>query len=242
MKRTLKSLFGLAVLGKDGDAGSVLDFFMDDRDWTVRCMVAGITGMLAGEHRVVISSEAFRFPGDAAGRAFPVALTSEQIRKSPELDFAEPITSGQQEALAAYYREPSDENRAAVYSASGLMPAGPAPRDDYILLSLRELARYHVRTLEGESGAVRDVVVEDADWTVSYLVADTGGLLGKKILISPHWIERVETPYSEVQTRLRRQALEESPAFDPHLPITRDYEDLLSRHFGAEPGHDGDRK
>ena len=58
--------------------------------------------------------------------------------------------------------------------------------DDPHLRSIEAVTGYHIHASDGEIGHVEDFLVEDADWSIHYLVVDTKNWWpGKKVLISP---------------------------------------------------------
>jgi hypothetical protein len=60
-------------------------------------------------------------------------------------------------------------------------------------------------------------------------------LPGKKVLVSPAWIERVSWAESKVYVGLSREAIKEAPEYIESRPITRQYENLLYFHYGRPP-------
>jgi hypothetical protein len=59
---------------------------------------------------------------------------------------------------------------------------------------------------------------------------------GKKILISPHWIERVGWSEAKVFVNLSRDNIRKAPEFAESDLLTRDYESRLHRHYDR-PGY-----
>ena len=58
--------------------------------------------------------------------------------------------------------------------------------DDPHLRSIEAVTGYHIHASDGEIGHVEDFLIEDADWSIRYLVVDTKNWWpGKKVLISP---------------------------------------------------------
>ena len=79
---------------------------------------------------------------------------------------------------------------------------------------------------------MRDFLADDG-WNIRFLVVDTGiWLPGRKVLVSPHWIEDVNWETAEVYTDLTREAIKLSPAYDPSKPVGEDYESALYDHYG----------
>ena len=77
-------------------------FFFDDKTWAIRYLVVDTGAWLPGR-RVLISPIALGQP-DWAGQFFPVKLTMEQVRNSPDIDTDKPV-SRQQESLLQYLRQ-----------------------------------------------------------------------------------------------------------------------------------------
>ena len=64
------------------------------------------------------------------------------------------------------------------------------------------------------------------------MVVDTRNWLpGKKVLVSPEWINSVSWSDRKVYVELSRDATRSGPEYDPYQPIDRDYEDRLHRHY-----------
>ncbi len=62
-----------------------------------------------------------------------------------------------------------------------------------MLHPISSLKGYRLDSLDGEIGSVRDVYFDCHEWTVRYLIVNTGSwLLGKEVLISPHALGRIE--------------------------------------------------
>jgi hypothetical protein len=80
---------------------------------------------------------------------------------------------------------------------------------------------------------VDDFIFDDENWEIRLLVVDTRNWLpGKKVLLSPHWIQRVEWADSSVHFDLMRESIKNSPEFDPAETGYRDYEGFLCDHYG----------
>jgi hypothetical protein len=58
---------------------------------------------------------------------------------------------------------------------------------------------------------------------------------GKKVLVSPAWIERVSWTDSKVYVGLSREAIKTGPEYIESTPITREYENRLFLHYGRPP-------
>jgi hypothetical protein len=94
------------------------------------------------------------------------------------------------------------------------------------------VAGYHLQALDGEIGHIEDFVIDDENWTIRYLIVATKSWWpGKKVLVSPQWIERMSWDDSEVFTNLSCQTIKESPEYSEESLLTRDYETGLHQHY-----------
>jgi hypothetical protein len=95
---------------------------------------------------------------------------------------------------------------------------------------------YHLDALDGELGHLDQFIVDDNDWTIRYMVAATRNWWpGKKVLISPVWVESISWEESKVFVGLTQEAIQSGPEYNDSLPVTRGYEETLHHHFGRPP-------
>lgn len=80
---------------------------------------------------------------------------------------------------------------------------------------------------------MEDFVVDDETWVIQYIVVDTRNWLpGKKVLVAPAWIEKVEWTESRVYMDLYEETIKNSPEYDPSAPVNREYEERLYDFHG----------
>ncbi|MFW5856242.1 MAG: hypothetical protein ACOCX4_00055 [Planctomycetota bacterium] len=104
-----------------------------------------------------------------------------------------------------------------------------------MLLLAKTLFTYGIRTPEDELGHCRDLYVDDRDWSVRYVVVDTGGLLpGKKVLLAPQVFGPPDPEAETLPTGLSPEQVQNAPALDEHEPVSRRHEAALARHYGWE--------
>lgn len=82
MLRSIQEVQGYMVQATDGSIGSIDEFLFDDQSWTIRYAVVNTGPWLFGR-KVLITPSAFKQP-DFNHRTFPVELSKEQIKRSPE--------------------------------------------------------------------------------------------------------------------------------------------------------------
>jgi hypothetical protein len=94
---------------------------------------------------------------------------------------------------------------------------------------------HYVQATDGEIGHVEDFIIDDETWAIRYLIIDTRNWWpGKKVLISPQWIERVSWNESKVFVDLSREVIKKSPEYPEEFLPTRDYETGLHRHYNRQ--------
>ncbi len=174
-------------------------------------------------------------------RNIAIDLNKKQIETSPSLYSDKPVSRQFEVAYYGYYALPA--------YWGGPYSWGPYPyptRDreqwkestqnkegwDLHLRSTGDATGHHIQALNGEIGHVEDFVIDDETWAIRYLVVDTHNWWpGKKVLVSPQWIERVSWGERKVFVNLSRETIKESPEFTEESLLTRDYETRLFKHY-----------
>ncbi len=88
---------------------------------------------------------------------------------------------------------------------------------------------------DGQIGHVEDFIIDDETWAIRYLIIDTQNWLpGKKVLLSPRWIESVSWDESKVFVSISRKAVEQSPEYTEESLLTREYETGLHKHYNRQ--------
>ena len=78
-----------------------------------------------------------------------------------------------------------------------------------------KLTGYSIGAKDGDIGKVDDLLFDDKLWTVRYLVADTAKWLpGRRVLISPMALGRVEEDEKRLPVALTKEQVENSPDVD----------------------------
>jgi hypothetical protein len=250
MLRNAKTLEGFELHARDGVLGHVRDFFFDDEHWIVRYLVVDTGGWLSGR-RVLISPTAVQ-GAEWDRRMLPVALTMDQVRRSPGVEREQPVTRDEELALTQYYNWPTYwAMSGAGYADGGLGMSVPPPVlpdpaiegllrqrvahsavAEHHLRSVRHVTGFKLEAADGSIGHVADFLVDDARWDLRYVVVDTRNWLpGKKVLIAPDWIHAVGWEDEKVFVDLTCAAVKASPAYDPAHPPTADYAHRLHDHY-----------
>ena len=221
MLRSAKSLKGFAIGAKDGDIGEAYDFIFDDKNWTVRYVVADTQRWLPG--RKVLISPIIVDQADWEGKRLPVLLTQEQVKNSPDINMDERLSALDEVKYYDYYGLPyywvGDQVWGPVNLPSDLVREGVERKialtheiNDSHLRSMNEVSGYEILATDGEIGHVDDFIVDDEPWIIRYIVVDTRNFWpGKKILVAPPWIANVDWQNSNVYVNLSHEAIKSAP-------------------------------
>jgi hypothetical protein len=191
MLRSLNELLKYKIHATDGDLGGVSDFYFDDQQWVTRYMVVDTGHWLPGRQVLIspVSISDVRWND----RHVIVNLTKEQVKNSPSVDTDKPVSRQMEERVLSYYAWPLywenyggprlPQEVGASPSATQVTTADPALR------SARQITGHRIHASDGEIGHIEDFLCDDQDWTIRYVVANTGNwIAGKKVVIAPIWI------------------------------------------------------
>lgn len=176
MLRSLKAILGSTILAADGDIGGVYDFLFEDVSWRIAYLVAE-TGPWFARHQVLLSPSVLGRP-DWNQKAMPVALTREQVDKSPDVDTDQPVSRQQEIALSKYYG----------WTSYWEIPDAPQEAElsgDRHLRSFRELVDYTVTACGTMVGQVEDFILDDRSWAIRYITVHAGAESGGHVLLLP---------------------------------------------------------
>src|SRR5690606_22833493 len=77
-----------------------------------------------------------------------------------------------------------------------------------------------------------DFLFDDRDWKVRYIVVDTGWLFGRRVLLAPEAVERIDPDREEIAFSLTKRQIENGPGVTSDLPVSRQHEIDLREHYG----------
>jgi len=99
----------------------------------------------------------------------------------------------------------------------------------------KDLKGRSINAIDGEVGSVTDVYFDDRQWTVRYLVVETGTWLSsREVLIAPAALASEQWPEGPVLARVSRKQVEDSPGVDTHQPVSRQYEIAYAKYYGYQ--------
>ena len=241
------------VEASDGGLGTVSDFLFEDTSWVIRWLVVDTGNWLSGR-KVLLPLSALGQP-DPSPRQFPIKLTKQQVKDSPDIDTDRPVSRQHENHVYSYYGwDPYWD--AGFFPPVGAMAtpfvapqtfSGQKPRDsagadarpegDPHLRSIGEVTGYHVHASDGEIGHVEDFLVDDAEWRIRYIEVDTSNWwFGKKVLIAPRLVRQINWAERLIDLDVDRQKVEGSPRYDPSMTVDGAYEAQFQNYYGYGAG------
>jgi sporulation protein YlmC with PRC-barrel domain len=251
---------GYAIVASDGKIGTISDFLFDDTSWFVRWLVADTGNWLSGRKVLLPSSALGRL--DTKQGECSIKLTMQQIKDSPNIATDRPVSRQMEISAYGYYGYSPYWNSGYGYMGGighrrgygymggmgGAMLIVPESRrreveiadsqrdrDDVHLRSVEAVTGYHIHASDGEIGHVEDFIIEDADWSVRYLVVDTKNWWpGKKVLISPRSVKEIDWGNRLVSINVDRQKVEGGPAYDASVTINQAFDEKFLTYYGIK--------
>jgi hypothetical protein len=260
MLRSMNDLKDYTIQATDGNIGHVKDFYFDDKTWVIRYLIVD-TGSWLASRMVLISPIAIRKP-NWPQRVLPVFATKEQVKNSPDIDTAKPVSRQHEIQYHGYYNYPfywdglglwgdepypnlmTNEGAAAMAShadarkSDAQRPDGGAEadkhqQDDPHLRSCVAVTGYDIEATDGIIGHVSGFLVDEETWSIRYMIVETGNWwLGHQVLVAPQWIKAVRWLDAKVSVKLTRDAVKNAPEFDHSSELNREQEIAIYRHYG----------
>ena len=242
-------LKGYAIDASDGRIGTVSDFLFDDRTWKMRWLVADVGTWWTG-HKVLIHPSAIDGV-DHELRQLGLSLTKERIKGSPDAREDEPVSRQVEYNLHSYYGwDPMWADNGYFGAGAMALPlmspplfggfvageaAGVGPgtdEGDPHLRSVVAVTGCHLQASDGAIGHLENFMVDDATWTIDYLIVDTRNWWpGKHVLLSPHAVKDINYLDGKIRLNVSRDQVKGSPPWDPVTAIERAYQRRLHSYY-----------
>ncbi len=249
MMSVTSALKGLTICATDGRIGTVSDFLFDDRNWQVRWVVIDTGDWLPGR-LVLVHPQALGKP-DFNRNTLPVALTKAQVEASPDIQRDLPVSRQMEHGVFAYYGWDPGWGGGA-FAMDGMMPLVPSsalalgdddlaqaelpPEGDPHLRSVSATDSYDIHATDGEIGHVSNFLMDDAGWTLRYLIVDTRNWWpGKHVLLSPSSVTSIDWIAKTISVDVTQDKVRSSPEWDPAALIHDGYETRLRDHYAWPP-------
>lgn len=228
----------MPIVLSEQDTGKITDFHFDDLFWRIRHI-----GIKAGGHNKINFIVVSRYQtGDQQSdpEFFPLYKPlnyNEDGKARMELkrwnEFSQ--TPVYQAGPLVKIRQ-GNFNEQHIYEAYKNVSSSDEKDYQYLRAHIREIRAIIKSDLicsNGKAGWIKDVIIETNNWKIRYLVvqASDGNRSEKDILISPTWIKKIEWQNNDVYLNVNKNAILDSPAYDPEKPITNDFELRILRYY-----------
>jgi hypothetical protein len=110
------------------------------------------------------------------------------------------------------------------------------PQGDPNLRSATEVEGYHVAARDGDIGHIDDLLFDDSDWTLRFLVVDTKNWWpGKKVLVAPAWTRGIDWSDEKLHVAAERETIKQAPEYESGMAIDEALERRIFQHYGHTP-------
>jgi hypothetical protein len=236
----LNQLKEYSVHATDGKIGHVSEFYFEDEKWKIRYLVAD-TGQWLPGRKVLLSPVALKEP-DWDNREFPVSITKQQIKTSPDINTDIPVARQHELELHRHYGWEFYLGGEAMIGNPEMVPFIESLSEklaningkefDAHLRSTRIITGFQLQATDGTCGRITDFIAETGMWKIRYLVIDLHGLIsGKKVFIAPELITKISVEDKKVYVDAERGKIKNSPAFSERACITKVYEEKIYDHY-----------
>lgn len=255
MLKRYKDLLGHPLHAVDGQIGKIDQLIFDETNWAIRYIVVDVGSFLA-PRRVLLSPAGV---DRVEHHGIWILATKEQIRKSPEIDTAMPLSREHEIILHDYYSWPYywlfpsyyNSLGTAIYPGSDLTLQMEAQRErgkalkekeedkeseKIHVFSMEQLLGCAVNAPDETAGEVNDLLIDIKEWVTRYMVVDTGGILSKKsVLLSVQWTKAIDWEAGIIYIEHEKSVIQHGPTYDPKMEIDRDYEQRLFQYYEKPP-------
>ena len=233
-------LSSYTVIGNDGEIGKVEDVYFDEEMWTVRYIVVKTGATFLSEKLFVSPVSIDKF--DHTNELIRIGITKDEAQKAPDPG-DEPVSRKYEKDFSLYYRiNPYWIGSGAWGSANTAREMAQQEvqilesdleEDESHVHQAKHVTRYELAVTDGSFGKIDDLLIDESSFKIKYFVADMRKWLpgGKKVLISPQWIEEIEWAAARIRINVTRDQLESAPEYRTELDLTDERESELWLHF-----------
>ena len=228
MLHLAQKISGAAVLGTDGDIGTIEDFYFEEDRWTVRYLLVD-TGKWFSGKRVLISP--MSVAGEWGKTGVPLNLSKDQVWNSPEFKDGDQLSPANETQILAYYGYPDYWGSANLWgnfdSPTALVAGVPTGTvvvvdekpgidpEERNLRSIKKSTGYHLHARNGAIGHVDDFLIGEDSWRIRYLLVDTSNWIGgRSVIVSPETVEGIDKERGELYVAADREAIKRAPELE----------------------------
>ncbi|QIA08979.1 PRC-barrel domain-containing protein [Draconibacterium halophilum] len=243
MKRSLKELNKYSVQVIDGEKGKVKNFLFDEDTWIIRYLDIDM-GNFFVEKRVLIPREQLDTP-EWEDQNFPIKLTMKRIDASPDLEHDLPVSRRYEQDLAQNYDVvpywPTDmalyPNRESIFTSNKIIRIpknmNKEKNVDTSLRSFSEVHGYSIKSTDDNFGHLSDIIIDDLDWQIVYVVLDTKNIVpwSKQIILPIEFVEEINFQNQEIRIDLTKEVIKNAPEYDSSKVVDAGVENALYEFY-----------
>ncbi len=215
MLRSMSELIGYTVSCNDGAIGKLFDFFFDDEFGELRYLVVDVGDWLPGR-KIFLYINELSTP-DWNSKSFPGYFTKQEVENCPHLDSQYQLTRNDEKELFRhfkwnpYWNDSKDESSSTVESMqhSNLAADSLSSNNEFgTLRSFRQAMECGIEAEDGILGHLSDMILNDENWQIVFLVADAKNVNpGKNIILAWQWLKYFDWIYLTIHMEIRKDKI-----------------------------------
>lgn len=257
---SLRELTGYEIHSRNGTVGTASDFLFDQKNWSVKYIVDK-SSKSWGKGKEILVAAKFIQKIDLDLKNFQLDIDREQLKNSPHIKVSAILNPEQHLPSDAnnvfirsdvinnlniarmedfvnkkrYKKTNTLDNQDLLHVDKRQKRAMLIERGTEEIRSLQSADKtlgFKISSRNGDHGYMEDMIVNDDDWSVNYLVINTKrNFNGKKILISPESVDWVSWRKKHVSIDLEKEKLSGCPNFNMVLPLNNEQQPLLRNKY-----------
>ncbi len=225
---SIKSIGAYSVHCTDGELGVLEAFHFDDRTWSIRYLVININSLLNPKRVLLLPTAAYELSW--SDHSIKVNLNKKQVMNATPYSADLPV-SVQHELLdrknfhTLYLSDPWSGSVLPMWFPN-TDKAGELVEviGDEDLRCTSMTIGYKVMASDKQAGKVVDMILDDHEWKIKYLVVDTNGFLPLgDVLLSVKHVDGFVTDDEIISIDISSDELKHCPKYDSNAPVNRDY-------------------
>lgn len=213
MLRKINSLYRFKIYANDGRSGHIVEFLCNDEEWQIHHLVVNIGTWLFPQNVMVALEDITCIEWE--NREGFLRLSKVQLEQCPAIEAHRPATRRPQ--LPNYLRGYWSEAPLVVFE--WMLPRTPDQatekqcrsedeQPECYMVSTKDILRYKFQTRDGIVGFIKNLIVDDSNWQIKYMVAETKSWWSKKYtLFLPQWIRKSNWTSRNIKVDVNYQTL-----------------------------------
>jgi hypothetical protein len=218
--------------------GKLQDFFFDEERWVIRYVEAD-QGKIFPNKKVLIPRALLDAP-DWENKKFNVSLTRDDFDKCPSTEENKPVSQAYETRLLSHLQMQNYWAVAPPAPTGMTFPMRPiAPPETQIkeedidtkLRSFNEILGYTVNTTDGNHHRLSDIIVDDEDWQILYMVISDENN-EHEVMFPINYVSEISYKAQSLNLNILSKDLKKAPEYNPASPVNTEYEKKVYDYYG----------